>query len=238
MKISPKSYLKSLLMMMTPLLLTGCAQKAEPEKWNIVFILADDLGWNQVGYHGTDYYETPNIDRISREGISFSNAYSANPVCSPTRASIMTGKNSARLHITDYIPGSPYPYAKLTTPVIQMVLPLEETTLAELMKADGYVTGHFGKWHLNEDKNYAPGRPGDPASQGFDEVFTSVKPEDDADPSGDAHHAVEITGRTLKFIEENKDKHFFAWVSHHVVHRPIMEKPELDVKICCIKTEL
>lgn len=230
MKISPKSYLKSLLILMTLFLLAGCTQEAEPEKWNVVFILADDLGWNQVGYHGTDYYETPNIDRISREGISFSNAYSANPVCSPTRASIMTGKNPARLHITDYIPGSPYPYAKLITPVIAMGLPLEEVTLGELMKANGYVTGHFGKWHLNADKNYVPGRPKDPASQGFDEVFTSVKPEPDADPSGDAHHAIEITRRALDFIDENKDRPFFAYVAHHVVHRPIMEKPELVAK--------
>jgi arylsulfatase A-like enzyme len=216
-----------ILGVVVPMLIYGCTQQQAPDKWNIVFILADDLGWNQVGYHGTDYYETPNIDRISAEGISFSNAYSANPVCSPTRASIMTGKNSARLHITDYIPGSPYPYARLTTPVMSMGLPLEEVTLAELMKEHGYVTGHFGKWHLNRDKNYEPGRPMDPASQGFDEVFTSVKPSADADPAGDAHHAMEITERTLEFIEENSDRPFFAWVSHHVVHRPLMEKPEL-----------
>ena len=112
-----KSYLKLFLIILLPLVFTACSQEKEAEKWNVVFILADDLGWNQVGYHGTNYYETPNIDRISREGISFSNAYSANPVCSPTRASIMTGKNSARLHLTNYIPGSPYPFAKLTTPV-------------------------------------------------------------------------------------------------------------------------
>ncbi len=201
------------------------------EKWNVVFILADDLGWNQVGYHGTKYYETPNIDKIAAAGIQFSDAYSANPVCSPTRASIMTGKNPARLHITDYIPGSPYPYARLKNPVIrQNGLPLEEVTLAELFKQKGYVTGHFGKWHLNKDKNYEPDRPGDPASQGFDEVFTSVKPEFTADPSSDAHHAREITKHSLEFIDKNKDKPFFCYVTHHVVHRPVMEKPELVAK--------
>ena len=78
---------------------------------NIVLILADDLAWNQVGYHGAEFYESPNIDSIAEEGMQFSRAYSANSVCSPTRASLMTGKNPARLHITDYIPGSPYPYA-------------------------------------------------------------------------------------------------------------------------------
>ncbi|MFC2116635.1 sulfatase [Bacteroidota bacterium] len=225
-----KLFMKSVLVALFTILFLGCRQEKGPEKWNIVFILADDLGWNQVGYHGTQYYETPNIDRISAEGISFSNAYSANPVCSPTRASIMTGKNSARLHLTDYIPGSPYPYERLSTPVMVECLPLEELTLAELMKENGYITGHFGKWHLSPDKNYLPGRPFDPASQGFDEVFTSVKPEENADPEADAHHAIEITERTMKFIEKHKDETFFAWVSHHVLHRPIMEKEELIAK--------
>ena len=225
-----RSFLKYAAIVIISIAFTACTQEAGPEKWNIVFILADDLGWNQVGYHGTLYYETPNIDRISAGGISFSNAYSANPVCSPTRASIMTGKNPARLHLTDYIPGSPYPYAGLATPVMAKCLPLEEVTLAELMKENGYVTGHFGKWHLSPDKNYVPGRPFDPGSQGFDVVFTSVKPPPDAIPAADAHHAIEITERTLKFIEENRDKPFFAWVSHHVVHRPIMERKELIAK--------
>ena len=142
----------------------------DPEPpWNVVLLLADDLAWNQVGYHGTTYYETPTIDAIAAAGMRFSNAYSANPVCSPTRASLMTGKNPARLQITDYIPGSPYPYARLLRPAEVPGLPLEEVTIAELMKSQGYATGHFGKWHLNVDKEYVPGRPMDPESQGFDE---------------------------------------------------------------------
>jgi arylsulfatase A-like enzyme len=223
--------MKKILIILLSLVVTIACQRAdEPEKWNVVFILADDLGWNQVGYHGSSYYETPNIDRIATQGMTFSNAYSANPVCSPTRLSIMTGKNPARLHLTNYIPGSPYPYARLGTPEISPGLPLEETTLAELFKAQGYVTGHFGKWHLNKDKNYVPGRPKDPASQGFDEVYTSVKPAPDADPSADAHHAEEITELAVEFIRANKDKPFFAYVPHHVVHRPLMEKPALVSK--------
>ena len=210
-------------------LLQSC-QASQAKKWNMVFILTDDQGWNQVGSQGYDFYETPNIDRIIAEGMYFTNAYSANPVCSPTRSSLMTGKNPARLHITDYIPGSPYPYQKLTTPQIALGLPLQEVTIAEVLKENGYVTGHFGKWHLNKDKNYEPGRLGDPASQGFDEVFTSVKPEPDADPGGDAHHAVEITKRSLDFIERHKDEPFFCYVPHHVVHRPLMEKEELIEK--------
>ncbi|RMI14701.1 MAG: sulfatase [Calditrichaeota bacterium] len=196
--------------------------------WNIVFILSDDQGWNQVRYHGvSDFYDTPNIDRIAHEGIYFTDAYTAAPVCSPARASILTGKYPARLHLTDYLPGNRYPYAKLKTPQQVRALPLEEVTIAELLKQQGYVTGHFGKWHLNYDKNYQPGRPGDPGSQGFDVVYTSVKPKPDADPDKDAHHAIEITRRTLEFIEHNKDRPFFAYVSHHVVHRPLMENKDL-----------
>ncbi|MDZ7765869.1 MAG: sulfatase-like hydrolase/transferase [Melioribacteraceae bacterium] len=151
-------------------LLNGCAEK-ENTKWNVVFILADDLGWNQVNYHGFGFYETPNIDRIAEAGIQFTDAYSASPVCSPTRASLMTGKNPARLHMTDYIPGSPYPYAKLNRPPVPEFLlteglPVKEKTLAEPFKEHGYVTGHFGKWHLSKDKEYEPGRLGDPGSQG------------------------------------------------------------------------
>ncbi len=202
---------------------------AEPPP-NLVFIVADDLAWNQVGYHGTDFYETPNIDAIARQGMHFSNAYSANPVCSPTRASLMTGKNPARLGITDYIPGSPYPYARLRRPSAVPGLLLEEVTIAEMMRELGFATGHFGKWHLNIDKHYAPHRPGDPASQGFDDVLTTVKPEYEADPSADAHSATAITERSLAFIDANKDRPFFLYVPHHTVHRPLLEKPELIAK--------
>jgi len=222
-------FLKSSLFVSLIIFISGCSSPTDT-KWNVVFILADDQGWNQTSMQGSKYYETPNIQRLADQGLYFTNAYSANPVCSPSRASIMTGKNPARLHITDYIPGSPYPYARLTTPQMTLGLPLDEITIAEVLKENGYVTGHFGKWHLNKDKNYETGRPGDPASQGFDEVLTTVKPEPDADPSADAHHAVEITERSLDFIERHKDEPFFCYVSHHVVHRPLMEKPELVAK--------
>lgn len=202
-------------------------EKPDGGTWNVVFIVVDDVAWNQVGYHGTDYYETPNIDSIAAEGMRFSNAYSANPVCSPTRASLMTGKNPARLQITDYIPGSSYPYARLLRPAEIPGLPLEEVTLAELFKSRGYATGHFGKWHLNIDKNYVPGRPGDPGSQGFDDVLTTVKPEYEADPSADAHSSIAITDCSVAFLEQNRESPFFLYASFHTVHRPLMEKPDL-----------
>jgi arylsulfatase A-like enzyme len=205
-------------------LLSGCPSNGG-KPWNIVFVLADDLGWNQVGYHGFDFYETPAIDRIASEGMHFTDAYAAAPVCSPTRASIMTGKSPARLHLTCHLAGKPYPYARLRTPDYAKMLPLQEVTLPEMLKKKGYATGHFGKWHLNTDKEYAPGRPGDPGSQGFDEVFTSHKPSEWT--ADDGHHAVEITDHALRFIQDHKDGPFFCYVSHHVVHRPLMEEEEL-----------
>lgn len=200
----------------------------EFSKPNIVFILADDMGWNQVNYHNvTQYYTTPNIDHLAQSGIVFTNAYSAAPICSPARASIMTGKYPARLHLTDYLPGNSYPYALLTqAKQSQEGLDLRETTLAEMLRAKGYATGHFGKWHLNKDKNYEPERPGDPASQGFDDVLTTVKPELNSTDT-DAHHVDLITDRTIQFIERNKGRPFFAYVSHHVVHRPLIEEKDL-----------
>ncbi|MGH7549333.1 MAG: sulfatase [Gemmatimonadota bacterium] len=202
-------------------------------QWNFVFILADDMGWNQTGYGwnqagypGVGFYETPNVDRIAAEGMVFTDAYASASICSPTRAGLMTGKHPARLHITDYIPGAPYPYARLTTPEMAMSLPLEEITIPEMLEEKGYVSGHFGKWHLNVDKEYQPGRPGDPASQGFDDILTTVKPEPDADPFADPHHVEAITERSLRFLEQNQNRPFFLYVAHHVVHRPLHAPPE------------
>lgn len=197
---------------------------------NIVFILADDMGWNQVGYGGTDFYETPNIDNIAKSGMYFTNAYAPAPTCSPSRAGIMTGKYPARIHLTEYIPGDPYPWAKLKAPQMVEKLPLEEITIAELLRPFGYVSAMIGKWHLNIDKNYQLNRPGDPLSQGFDYVHTTVKPEDDANPFNDAHHAIEITNEAIKFINQNKNRPFFLFVGHHIVHRPIMEHSDLIYK--------
>ena len=202
----------------------------DDKKWNFVFILADDMGWNQVGYGGTKFYETPNIDTLAKDGIHFTQAYAAAPTCSPSRAGLMTGKAPARVHITEYIPGDDYPWAKLKAPKMADGLPLSEITLAEMLKEKGYTSAMIGKWHLNKDKNYKIGRPGDPGSQGFDFVHTTVKPKGTADPNKDAHHAEELTNEALKFLDQSKDKPFLLYLAHHIVHRPIMEHPDLIYK--------
>lgn len=201
-------------------------------KPNIIFILADDLGQHQIGAYGSTFYETPNIDRLVRNGMKFTNAYAASPVCSPTRASIMTGKYPARLHLTDYIPGRSSKNSKLITPDWKKELPLGEITIAEVLKDAGYATGHFGKWHLNKDKKYKLGRPGDPGSQGFDDVLTTHKPG--AGPKSkfeeDWHHVREITERSVGFIKKNKDQPFFCYVTHNSIHDPEIEKKSLIEK--------
>src|SRR5205814_1242538 len=116
---------------------------------NIVFILADDLGWRDLGCFGSTFYETPNLDALASRGMRFTDAYAACCVCSPTRASILTGKYPARLQLTDWLPGRrDRPDQKLSRPPMLDHLPLEEITIAESLKEAGYATGFFGKWHL------------------------------------------------------------------------------------------
>ncbi|KKM86777.1 hypothetical protein LCGC14_1275550, partial [marine sediment metagenome] len=139
---------------------------------NIVLILIDDLGWADVGYQGSTFYKTPNIDRLAAGGMTFTDAYAACPLCSPTRASILTGKNPARLHLTKAITANTRsfraedkkterPWWKLVAPGSATELPLGEVTIAERLRQAGYVTGFFGKWHLGK-KAYRP------EEQGFD----------------------------------------------------------------------
>jgi len=197
---------------------------------NFLFILADDLGWSQVGCYGSDFYETPNIDSLAREGMRFTDAYAACPVCSPTRASIMTGKYPARLHLTDFIAGGEFPYEKYTQPEWQKYLPLEEVTIAEVLKTEGYATACFGKWHLSIDKKPPKSLPFNPDKQGFDEYFVTYKPTSKTDPESDAHNVEMITKKSMDFMERRKDKSFFLFVSHNTIHAPLKGKKKLVQK--------
>ncbi|MBY0458776.1 MAG: sulfatase-like hydrolase/transferase, partial [Gemmataceae bacterium] len=129
---------------------------------NVVLIVIDDLGQRDLGCYGSTFYKTPNIDRMAKEGIRFTDFYAACPVCSPTRASIMTGRYPQRMSITDWIPGrKDMPDQRLKRPEIRNELPLEEVTIAEALKARGYATALMGKWHLG-------GKGFEPEKQGFD----------------------------------------------------------------------
>src|SRR4026207_432931 len=132
-------------LLLAALLLIGAAAEDKP---NFIFILIDDLGATDLGCTGSTFYETPNIDRLAARGMKFTQAYSACTVCSPTRASLLTGKYPARLHITDWIPGLPPENPKLIVPDFTKYLPHSETTLAEVLHNVGYATASIGKWHL------------------------------------------------------------------------------------------
>jgi len=205
-------------------------EQAIPSRPNVVFILADDLGWSQIGCYGSGFYQTPNIDRLAAQGMRFTDAYAACPVCSPTRASIMTGKYPARLHLTDFIAGGNFPHERLKQPDWQKFLPLEEVTLGELFQSRRYATASFGKWHLSIAKKPPESLPYNPDRQGFDESLVTYKPSSRHDPEADAHNVEAITQKSLAFLEANQDRPFFLYVTHNSIHNPLKGKARLVEK--------
>jgi len=189
---------------------------------NILLILVDDMGVHQVGCYGNAFYETPNIDRLAAAGVRMTDAYCASPVCSPARAALYTGQHPARLHLTNYIPGTEPANPVLLTPPWSKGLPVEVPTIAKWLKSAGYATGHFGKWHLAPDYHYRPGRPMDPESHGFDTVVFTRKPLTTADPEADPHHIERLTDEALRFIDSPRAEPFFCVVAHNALHRPEM----------------
>jgi arylsulfatase A-like enzyme len=202
---------------------------------NVVLMLVDDMGWTDIGCGGSKYYETPNIDQLAKDGMRFTDAYSACTVCSPTRAAILTGKSPARLQITDWIAGHERPFARLTIPEWTKYLPLEEETLAEKLKAKGYVTASIGKWHLGGPDFY-------PEKQGFDVNIGGTdrgSPPSYFSPYGIATLSDgpkgefltdRLTSEAINFMEQNKEKPFFIYLPHYAVHTPIQAKPEVVAK--------
>ena len=205
-------------------------------KPNFIVMLIDDYGWRDSSCYGSTYYETPNLDALARDGMRFTNAYAACPVCSPTRASIMTGKYPARLRLTDWIPGrKQWPTARVLTPEFEQQLPLGEVTIAELLAPAGYVSASIGKWHL--------GGPGNlPTEQGFGLNYGGT---DKGSPPAyfppykilgvESKRAGEyldenLTERAIEFLDETRGRPFFLYLPHFSVHLPFGGKPELIEK--------
>jgi arylsulfatase A len=196
---------------------------------NVVLILIDDLGWTDLGVYGSRFHETPNIDRLAAEGLRFSNAYAAAPVCSPTRASLLTGKSPARLHLTNFIPGSGAPGGSPVVPPDGWLkaLPAAEETLAERLKRAGYATGMIGKWHLGDPP---------PKEQGFDEdrsdgFWSFVRywiPPILFDTYLGEYYPDLLSRRAVDFIERHAQeaRPFFLLLSHDTVHVPLQAKAE------------
>lgn len=228
-----------IVLIVVALSMYGCSNKSETPP-NIVFILADDLGFSQIGCYGTDYYQTPNIDKLAGDGMRFTNAYAACAVCSPTRASIMTGKYPARLHLTDFLSGNKKDIYPLSQPEWQKHLPLEEITFAEILKERGYNTAIFGKWHLSIEKMPPGSLPFNPDKQGFDESFVTYKPSGSMiqswqEAENDAHNVDTITSLAIDFLERNKSNPFLLYVSHNTIHDPLKEKAETIQKYDVLK---
>lgn len=212
---------------------------AAGEKPNIILIVADDLGWADLGCYGSRYHRTPNLDRLASSGVRFTAAYAACPVCSPTRASILTGQYPQRYNLTDWLPGRPdRPEARLARPVINQQLPLEAVTLAEALKPAGYVSGHIGKWHLG-GPGFGPLQQGFDSNIGGDETgtarsyFAPFKSKDgtfmpglEQAPEGE-YLTDRLTAEAEKFIEIHRQQPFFLHLNHYAPHTPLLAKPEM-----------
>ena len=210
------------LLPLVPLFIS-CAEK----KQNFVFILVDDLGWTDLGYSGSTFYETPNIDALSQESIQFSHAYASGSVCSPSRAAIMTGKHPARVNITDWIPGNAPKDEKLLGPENLDELPLEETTLAESLKANGYKTFFAGKWHLGSE-GYLPENQGFETNIGGHHAgsppggyYTPYKnPKLSDGPEGE-YLTDRLTNESINFLDTIGQNPFFLFLTYYSVQTPI-----------------
>jgi arylsulfatase A-like enzyme len=210
---------------------------------NIVFILIDDMGWKDLGCYGASFFETPNIDRLAAEGMRFTDAYAACAVCTPTRASIMTGKYPARLHMDGHIRPDlkPYPQGsgKLINPQFKQWLEPSEETIAEALRMGGYTSASIGKWHLGEQS----GPQYRPQNQGFERVVLSQHhgnmkyfypfvnrekwPYAGPLPGKPGDYLPDrLTDEAVKFIEDCRDKPFFLYLSHWSVHGPFKAKKD------------
>ncbi|MCE9568361.1 MAG: sulfatase-like hydrolase/transferase [Planctomycetes bacterium] len=218
-----------------------CSPLTAADKPNVVLIVIDDLGQRDLGCYGSSFYKTPNIDRMAKEGLRFTDFYAACPVCSPTRVSILTGKYPQRANITDWIPGRPdRPDQRLKRPQIRNELPLEEVTIAKALKEYGYATASIGKWHLGGagfeptkfgfDVNIAGDQTGTPRSYfaPFENKTGKMPGLEKAEPG--EYLTDRLAFEAEKFIEANKEKPFFLYMPHYGVHTPLQAKKETIAK--------
>ncbi|MHC4085184.1 MAG: sulfatase [Planctomycetota bacterium] len=233
-------FLKSAGLGTVTLAMQGClstsapiSDRASAQRPNIIFILADDLGWTELGCYGSTFNETPNFDKLAAQGTRFTDAYASAPVCSPYRAALMTGQYPARVGITDYL-----------RPSDENHLSTDHITIAEMLRRTGYTTGIIGKWHLTGYANHGA-KEFPPGQHGFDEVIVS---ENRGIGGGSYFHPyhfnLEIKKRlpdkeylvdrcnleAIEFIDRHKDGSFFLYLSHYAVHTRLKGKPELVAK--------
>jgi arylsulfatase A-like enzyme len=226
------------LLVVFALLATFHSTARGAERPNVVLILIDDLGQRDLGCYGSTFYRTPNIDALAREGLRFTDFYAACPVCSPTRASILTGRYPQRMNLTDWIPGrGDRPDQRLKPPPLRNELPLEEMTIAKALKAQGYTTALIGKWHLG-GKGFEPDKHGFDLNIAGDETGTArsyFAPFENKqgkmpglEKANDGEYLTDrLTSEAEKFLDSNKNKPFFLYLPHYAVHTPLRAKQEL-----------
>ena len=223
------------------------SETPQQQQPNIIFFLVDDMGWMDCSVYGSKYYETPNMERLARQGRLFTSAYSASPLSSPTRASILTGRYPERFGLTTPAahmapnPNAPRekdsdaPWKKMVEPGIRTFMPLEEITIAEVLKKQGYKTAQIGKWHLGQRAYWAD-------KQGFD---TKVASEHHPGPPSyfspyriasfedgpDGEYITDrLTDEAIRYIEQNRDTPFYLNVWHYAVHAPFQAQKHLVEK--------
>ncbi len=223
------------------ILLLSCQQNQKVP--NIILIVVDDMGWSDLGCYGNDLHETPHIDKLASSGVMFTNGYATCPVCSPTRASIMTGKYPVNVDITDWIPGRQFYMGlekdkKLKVPEFSHELQTDEITLAEKLKEKGYSTCHIGKWHLGSegflpenqgfDINIAGNRFGSPPSYFYpygDPEKRQVPGLQEKGTEGE-YLTDRLTDEAVRYIADHREGPFFLYLPFYTVHIPIQGKPE------------
>lgn len=226
--------MKMLLTVSTLLLALGAQVSYAADRPNIVLVFADDLGWKDVGYQGSDFMETPHLDRLAQQGTVFTAGYAAAGNCAPSRACLLSGTYTPRHHV--YAVGSTDRGNKSLHRLVPIPnkngLAKDNVTIADALKAAGYATGHFGKWHL-------AGKDGAlPTEQGFDVSFDSfgegaLKEGSEGNKTGpptDPKGVFTLTRKACEFIEANKDRPFFCYLAHHAIHTPLQGREDTLAK--------
>ena len=226
--------MKLIITVLSSILVVCSSSVTAADRPNIVLVFADDLGWKDVGYQGSDFMETPNLDRLAQQGTVFTAGYAAAGNCAPSRACLLSGTYTPRHHV--YAVGSTDRGNKTLHRLIPIPnkngLAKDNVTIADALKAAGYATGHFGKWHL-------AGKGGaKPTEQGFDVSFDSFgegelqegSEGNKTGPPSDPKGVFTLTRKACEFIEANKDRPFFCYLAHHAIHTPLQGQVETLAK--------